>query len=143
MQVVKYDLPGPAPIETHNEVSNAADTDQAAGGSLFKYPSTNLASTSGCFANCYFTVAALKDSGHKAKAEKLIRSNGGKMFTSSLPVSVKNNTNARAFAICPPSLTPQQINALRSSHQDFADGTNIIPLFASSSTCLISFLSSA
>jgi len=73
----------------------------------------------GFLANCYFTLAAVRGTSEEEAAEKLVRSHGGRLFTSSLPSGVGTRLR-RAFAICPPSLTPARASSLRSSHPDFA-----------------------
>jgi topoisomerase (DNA) II binding protein 1 len=69
----------------------------------------------GLLEGCYFTLAALKGRADEAVAERLIRAHGGRLFTTrSVPAG------ARAFAICPASLTPAAALTLRPSHPDFA-----------------------
>jgi hypothetical protein len=65
--------------------------------------------------NCYFTLAAVRGTPEGDAAERLIRMHGGRIFSTSAPTSGK-----ACFAICPYSLPPNKVNALRKSHPDFA-----------------------
>ena len=68
--------------------------------------------------SCYFTLAAVRGTAEEAAAERVIRAHGGRTFNASLPTRAATGS-ARAFAICPPSLTPTAAAAVRSAHPDF------------------------
>lgn len=106
-------------IDGHLEGSNI-------GNDVFFRQDSGLPTSSGCFANCYFTLAALRGKSVAAtketkRTEELIRANGGRIFTASLPTSVTAGIG-KAFAVCPSSLTHTQIAALKASNPDFAAG---------------------
>ncbi|KAH7624662.1 putative DNA topoisomerase 2-binding protein 1 [Nannochloris sp. 'desiccata'] len=65
--------------------------------------------------NCYFTLAAVRGTPEGDAAERLIRMHGGRIFSTSVPISSK-----ACFAICPYSLPSHKVHALRISHPDFA-----------------------
>jgi len=69
----------------------------------------------GFFDNCYFTLAAVRGTPEGDAAERIIRMHGGRIFSSSVPTSIK-----ACFAICPYSLPSHKVHALRVSHPDFA-----------------------
>ena len=65
------------------------------------------------FDGCYFTLAAIKGTEDEDLAAKMIRSNGGRLFTASFP------SESTTFAICPASLSPANIYSLKNTCNDF------------------------
>jgi hypothetical protein len=67
---------------------------------------------------CYFTLAAVRGTPEEAASERIIRAHGGRLFSASLPGRVAAG-QARAFAVCPPSLPPTAAAAVRACNPDF------------------------
>ena len=81
---------------------------------LARHPS-GASMMSGFLDKHYFTLNAVRGTPEGDAAEVLIRSNGGRIFSSSIPSNSKE-----CFAICPYSLPPHKLHSLRSSSPDFA-----------------------
>lgn len=89
-------------------------TNTSGAPSLLRHPSS--ASLMGGFLDgYYFTLAAMRGTPEGDAAERLIRSNGGRIFSASMP------SNGRGcFAICPYSLPQHKIHSLIMNSPDFA-----------------------
>jgi hypothetical protein len=84
---------------------------------ISRAPSKSSATATGVFTGCYFTLTALeKGSPQEAEAKKLIQAGHGRLFHGATVKAVSNQS--KAYAICPPSLTPSQVAQLRSTCPD-------------------------
>ena len=93
---------------------NSSSQDNGRFAPLQRQPS-GASHLGGFLDTCYFTLAAVRGLPEETEAERIIRSHGGRMFSASLP------SNGRTcFAICPYSLPPSTLHALRNGHPDFA-----------------------